>query len=294
MILYWKSVVEKLRNETLAYISKHNLTGRHVAHFLLSVEWWVQTYGRMKKRYAESVWLQSHIVSWPDRTLEQVLAKIDIYNNDDDCVGIIIQLPLAKHLQPHYAEIVTRVIPSKDVDGLWGVLTGLSQMGKFDFLPATPKACIEMLAHYDLDIYRWKTCVVIWQSNLIGKPLCAELMSRGATVISLNSKSDASIREHALAHADIVFSATGVKHLVSPSTVWITADSPSDALGWRIYIDIWRWSDEEGPHGDMDRKWLASYGATVTPVPGGIWPITVASLFHNVKVVHHLSVTSQV
>ena len=248
----------------------------------------------MKKRYAESVWLQSHIVEWPDRTLDEVLAKIDIYNTDENCVGIIIQLPLAKHLQPHYAEIVTHVLPSKDVDGLWWVLTGLSQMWKFKFLPATPKACMEMLAHYDLDTYRWKTCVVIGQSNLIGKPLCAELMSRGASVISLNSKSNASIRDHALAQADIVFSATGVKHLVSPQSVWITDTSVKDILSWRIYIDIGRGSDEEWPFGDMDWKWLYDYGAIVTPVPGGIWPITVASLFHNVTIVHHLSTTSQV
>lgn len=193
------------------------------------------------------------------------MQAVEQANTDDACLGIVVQLPLSPQLQPHQATILTAVAPHKDLDGLGGVLFGLSATGHLTFIPATPKAVLEMLRYYSLDAVQGQTVALLGQSNLTGKPLAVELMNRGATVCSFNAESDQVLMKEVCAKSDIIISATGVVHLLDASFF-----SDPDALRQKVLLDVGRGIKDGKAVGDIDREFFQDRVHAITPVPGGI------------------------
>ena len=176
--------------------------------FLVSDDQASHAYVRLKQRYAKTLGLDAEIIYNPTCTTDELLALIDQKNTDPDCLGMIVQLPLAPQLKDDQARLLSAVAPHKDLDGLNGVELGKHLVGTSTFLPATPKAVLSILDYYGFGELKGKTVLIVGQSNLIGKPLAAICMSRGATVVSCNASSDQALLSTAFTAADIVVSAT--------------------------------------------------------------------------------------
>lgn len=276
MLLLWKPVVQRLMSETKQRLSDHNKLDGYVAIFLLSDDRASEMYVSLKSKYAKKLGIYADIKFGKDRDVDEIQEELMQCNNDPKCLGILVQLPLADRLQTEQFILLEMISPDKDIDGLTSRLFGEAWFGK-EFLGATPQASMHILDHYDMwDVYG-KVCMVISQSNLIGKPLALELMKRGATVISTNSKTPAEMFQEWFDRSEYIFAATGVKHLIHRDLV-----NKNSNIKNKVLMDIGRWSDEDGPHGDVDREWFADKVRGVTPVPGGVGPVTVATLFHNI------------
>lgn len=280
MLLYGNPVVAKLQTEVIHRVSEHRHNGKYVAFFLLSHEEPSRVYVGMKCAFAEKVGLQWQVLGRADWALEETLEMIKKCNRDDNCLGIVIQLPLAEHLQPHKATILSAVSPTKDVDGLGGVLVGLAWMGKIDFVPATPKAVLEMLDFYHIDHGVGHTISILWQSDLVGKPLAIELMKRGATVLTFNASSDPHLMRSSCQASQLIVSATWVMNLVDES--FVRHDHS------QYIIDVGRWISQGRARWDTDWEALELLVAGITPVPGWVGPVTVACLFHNLLALDRL------
>lgn len=274
MLLYGRPVVDHLKKETQSFIDKSSLRWAYVAFFLLSDDKPSAVYVGLKQKFATSVWLESQIVSGSDLEKDTVLDRIQEYNTDPACIGIVVQLPVADHLYPYQAEILCAVSPEKDLDGLGGKLFGLAIAGRIEFLPATPKAVMQILSYYQIDRLQWKSVTILWQSNLVGKPLAVEMMKRGASVASFNKDSALPDIKYAARHCDYLISATGQSELVDDSFL-------ANDASHQIIIDVGRGIKDGQAVGDTCRKELASKVQAITPVPGWVWPVTVACLFHN-------------
>lgn len=277
MLLKGKPVVAKLKNDIEKFINTHELGGKKVSFFLLSDDNGSQVYVWMKKRFAEKVWLVWEVIEQMDMDVETVLEMIEERNNDPDCLGMIVQLPLPKHLQEHQATILWAMRSDKDLDGLWWVQFGKTILGVGWFLPATPKAVIELLDFYGYWDMSGKNIAIFGQSNLVGKPLAVACMLRGAAVHSYNASSNQAWMREVFAMSDIVISATWVVHLVNDSFADTDASYAS-----KVLVDVGRWIKDGKAVWDMDVPFFEQKVEAITPVPGGVWPVTVACLFHNI------------
>jgi len=278
MLLLGKPVIKKLSNEISKYIEAHQLTWKYVAIFLLSDDKPSEVYVGKKAKKAEKIGIYADIKLWKLWDVEEVIDEIQQCNVDTNCIGIMVQLPLAEHLKEHQMRILDTIVPEKDVDWLGTRLFGLAGFGKIDFVPATPKATLEILKYYWMDDYRWKTITIVGTSNLIWKPLAVELMKRGATVITCNSKTDKQFFKDTLAASDFIMSATGRKHLINKDVLDTNLED-------KILVDIGWWIDEDGAYGDIDWKYYEDKVKAVTPVPWGVGPVTVTCLFHNIMAI---------
>lgn len=279
MLLQGKPVAQFLDVQTKAYIDYASLQWKKAVFFLLNDDKPSEVYVWLKMNQAKHLGLAGVRVHQPTIEKNTLLKQIKEYNDDDSVVGIMVQLPLPDHLQKNYAEIVATIAPHKDFDGLGGRLLGLSSIELIDFLPATPKAVFALLDYYDFGDFKGKTIALFWQSNLIGKPLALESMKRWATVVSFNGSSDQEWVISAVNHADLIISATGVLHLFDQRLY--------EQCSWRekkILIDVGRGIKDGRAAGDIDWEFYQDKVKAVTPVPGGIGPVTVASIFHNIKV----------
>lgn len=280
MLLLWKPVSQHLDQETKQYIQTHGLHDRYVAIFLLSDDKPSQVYVWKKAKKAEKIGMYADIKLGKKWDIERVLEEIQTCNQDEKCLGIMVQLPLAQHLKTHQMRIMDTILPEKDIDGLGAINFGMSAFGVNDFLWATPKAVLEILKYYNMDDFLWKVVTIIWRSNLLWKPLTMECIKRGATVITCNSSTDRGFLKQILQSSDYIMAATGVKHVINKK---ILDDSPSSKLESKILVDIWRGMDESGSYGDMDRTYYEDKVKAITPVPWGVGPVTVSCLFHNIK-----------
>lgn len=161
MLLYGKPVVTQLKTEVRQRVEENGHQGKYVAFFLLSEEEASRVYVDLKCTYASELGLHGQVFGRADRKIDETLEMIGKCNRDANCIGIVVQLPLAPTLEEHRAKILSAVSPTKDVDGLGGVLFGLASMGKVDFIPATPKAVLELLRFYHLDDVAGKTVSVL-------------------------------------------------------------------------------------------------------------------------------------
>ena len=277
MLLYWKPVVKKLKEQSKQRLQENNKLWWYVAIFLLSDDTSSEVYVGLKAKYAQWLGIHANIKLWKDRDKHETIQEIQQCNEDESCLWILVQLPLADHLIEHQEEILETIDPSKDIDGLTSAVYGKAAFGYTNLMWATPKSAFEILDHYKLWDLSWKVVLIITQSNLIWKWLTMECMHRKATIISANHLTDPEVLKVFFARADVVFSATGVKNLIS---WWLIVDSWW--LSEKVLIDIWRGSDEDGPHGDMDWRYFEDKVKGITPVPGGVGPVTVASLFDNI------------
>lgn len=200
-------------------------------------------------------------------TTEDVIKTIDKLNKDSEVDGILVQLPLFKHLDEQ--RILDSVSPKKDVDGFNSVNVGRLYKGEKDIVPCTPKGILTILKELDADI-QGKNAVVIGRSQIVGRPMAALLLSEGATVTICHSKTT-DLPCHTRT-ADILIVATGVPHLIKKEMVKDGA----------IVIDVGMTRVNEKLVGDVDTESVAEIAKYITPVPGGVGLTTVYSLMENV------------
>ncbi len=287
MQLLGKPVVSKLTKETRSYLSSSIASWSYVVIFLLSDDPASEVYVSLKAKYAQKVWIYADIKFGKDRSLEEVLEEMMLANTDNLCVWIMVQLPLSEHLQKHKETILESIVPEKDIDWLWSRRFWMSWFWYSSFLWATPRAAFEILDYYDFWNLEWKVVHIINQSNLIGKWLATEVMNRWWTVISSNHLTPVSLIHDGFWACDILMTATWVKNLInldslSSSFTW-SDDEMKESLWNKLLLDIGWWSDEAWVHGDIDEDSFWDLVQWITPVPGGVWPVTVACLFANIK-----------
>lgn len=229
------------------------------------------SYIKQKFKSCEKIGMRSEHRHLPAETsLEELMAIVDELNADDDVSGFIVQLPLPDHLADHVPEIIRAIDPKKDVDGFGAYNLGKILLSKeFEHLPpATPAGIIQMLNYYKIDI-AGKHAVIVGRSNIVGKPLALMLLNRDATVTVCHSKTQ-NLGE-ITSQADILISAVGKAKL-------ITADMVKEGA---VIIDVGMNRTDEGLVGDVDFDAVKEKVSAITPVPGGVGPMTVASLMRN-------------
>jgi methylenetetrahydrofolate dehydrogenase (NADP+) / methenyltetrahydrofolate cyclohydrolase len=230
------------------------------------------SYIKQKMKSSGEVGLRSAHEHLPaSTTLEQLMNVVDGLNRDADVTGFIVQLPLPDHLQPSVPEIIRAIDPMKDVDGF-----GACNLGKmflnteFEHLPpATPAGIILLLEHYKIPI-AGTHAVIVGRSNIVGKPLALMLLNRDATVTICHSKTP-DIKTMTL-QADILVAAVGTPKIITKAMVKPGA----------VVIDVGVNRTDEGLVGDVDFDNVKNVASAITPVPGGVGPMTVASLLRNV------------
>ncbi|SFA96796.1 MULTISPECIES: bifunctional methylenetetrahydrofolate dehydrogenase/methenyltetrahydrofolate cyclohydrolase FolD [unclassified Bacillus (in: firmicutes)] len=227
-----------------------------------------RTYVNNKRKACEDLGMHSLLIEMPDSVSEQdLLAKISELNHDDSIHGILVQLPLPKHIDEK--KVIECIIPEKDVDGFHPINIGRMMTGQDAFLPCTPYGILKLLEKMNIEI-TGKHVVVIGRSNIVGKPAGQLFLNKNATVTYCHSQT--TDLKKFTKQADILVSAIG-------KAKFITADHLKDGA---VVIDVGMNRDEEGKLcGDVhydEAKEKASY---ITPVPGGVGPMTITMLLHN-------------
>ena len=208
-------------------------------------------------------------------TEEELLSLINVLNNDSAVNGILVQLPLPKHINEEH--IINSIVPSKDVDAFHPVNVGKIMIGNPDFLPCTPAGVMEMLKKYNIETCG-KDCVIIGRSNIVGKPMAMLMLAANATVTVCHSKT-ANIKEKCK-NADIIIAAVG-------KAGFVTADMVKDGA---VVIDVGINRNSEGKLcGDVDFESVSQKASYITPVPGGVGPMTIATLMKNTRAAFKLT-----
>lgn len=227
-----------------------------------------QIYVRNKKKTAENLGIYSIVINYPSNISEKILLdKIQELNNDNKITAILVQLPLPKHIDKF--KIIDAIAPEKDVDGLTPYNSGKLFSGEEPYVyPCTPKGILLLLDEYNIEL-AGKHVVVIGRSNLVGKPVAQMLLNRNATVTMCHShtKNLSDITKT----ADIVVSAVG-KNIIGEKML------KSDC----VVVDVGIFKDVNGKIcGDVDFASASKIAAYISPVPGGVGPMTIASLMLN-------------
>lgn len=225
-------------------------------------------YVRNKKRACEYIGIRSLSYELEESILEEeLLSLIDTLNADVTVNGILVQLPLPKHISEQ--KVLNRISPKKDVDCFHPENVGKLCLGEEGFLPATPAGVIELLKRYEIDI-NGKNCVVIGRSNIVGKPMSLLLLRENGTVTITHSRTK-DLKE-VTKEADILVVAIGKPLFVDASYVKEGA----------VVIDVGIHRDENNKIcGDVDYESVAPRCSAITPVPGGVGPMTIAMLMKN-------------
>ena len=263
-----KNAVEKLNSENVVPCLATVLVGDDPAS---------ATYVKNKHNACEKIGIKTKDHRLPiDITQNELDKIIDDLNNDKEVHGILVQLPLPKQLNEF--KTVSRISPIKDVDGLTPQNVGLLAMGKSIFKPCTPSGIMEMFYYYKIEL-EGKNIVMINRSNLIGKPLYHLLLQNNATVITCHSKTK-NLDEYCK-NADIVITAVGDRTKFKLTSDMIKKDA--------VVIDVAISRYEGKLVGDADYDDIIQKASWVTPVPGGVGPMTVAMLLNNTVTAASLS-----
>ncbi|WP_454751785.1 bifunctional methylenetetrahydrofolate dehydrogenase/methenyltetrahydrofolate cyclohydrolase FolD [Cupriavidus necator] len=227
-----------------------------------------QVYVRNKVKACQDNGFHSSLDRYPaDLSEAELLARIDALNTDPNIHGILVQLPLPKHIDSH--KVLEAIAPEKDVDGFHVANAGALMTGAPLFRPCTPYGCMKMLESIQFPL-RGARAVVVGASNIVGKPMAMLLLQAGATVTICNSKTrdiGAHTRE-----ADVVVAAVGRRNL-------ITADMVKPGA---VVIDVGMNRDDNGKLcGDVDFAGVREVAGYITPVPGGVGPMTITMLLVN-------------
>lgn len=227
-----------------------------------------KVYVSNKEKACEQIGMKSVKYALPENTTnEELLALIDKLNHDETINGILCQLPLPRHLDEK--AVIDAIDPVKDVDAFHPVNVGKIMTGDYDFLPCTPAGIMEMLAYENIDI-EGKTCVVIGRSNIVGKPMSMLLLHKNGTVTICHSRTK-NLKE-VCASADILVAAVGKANFV-------TADMVKEGA---VVIDVGINRLENGKLcGDVNFAEVEPKASYITPVPGGVGPMTIATLMKN-------------
>lgn len=226
-----------------------------------------KVYVANKKKACEALGIISEEYALPENTTEEeLLALIDELNNKKSINGILCQLPLPKHLNEKL--IINSILPEKDVDAFHPHNVGRIMIGDYDFVPCTPAGIMEMLAFEGIEA-EGKTCVVIGRSNIVGKPMGMLLLHKNGTVTICHSRTQ-NLKEICKG-ADILVAAVG-----KPG--FVTADMVKEGA---VVIDVGIHRTENGLCGDVDFEGVKDKCSAITPVPGGVGPMTIAMLMQN-------------
>lgn len=225
-------------------------------------------YVRNKEKACEYVGITSRTLALPEETTEeQLLDTVKQLNEDSTVNGILVQLPLPKHIDE--SKILLAIDSMKDVDGFHPVNVGKMVIGEDTFLPCTPAGIIEMLKRSDIEI-AGKECVVIGRSNIVGKPMSMLMLKENATVTITHSRTK-DLKE-VTKRADILIAAIG-------KAKYVTSDFVKEGA---VVIDVGMDRDENGKLcGDVDFDDVSYVASAITPVPGGVGPMTVTMLLVN-------------
>lgn len=224
-------------------------------------------YVRNKERIAERVGINSETVKLSKHiTQDELLEIIDKYNHFTDVNGILVQLPLPKHIDEQV--ILEAINPMKDVDGFHPLNVGKLNIGQKQMIPSTPAGIMELLKANHIEL-EGKHVVIVGRSNIVGKPLAHLLLEANATVTIAHSKTKE--LKHLTKQADILVVAVGQPELITEDYVKTGA----------VVIDVGINRTESGLKGDVDFNSVKSKVAAITPVPGGVGPMTIAMLMNQ-------------
>lgn len=227
-----------------------------------------QVYVRNKVKACEDTGMHSVLETWPASMSEpELLARVDALNNDPTIHGILVQLPLPAHIDAQ--KVIEAISPAKDVDGFHVASAGALMTGLPGFWPCTPHGCMKMLEHIGYDL-RGKHAVVIGRSNIVGKPMALMLLQANATVTICHSGTK-DLAAHTR-QADVIVAAVGKRNV-------LTADMVKPGA---VVIDVGMNRNEAGKLcGDVDFDGVKEVASWITPVPGGVGPMTITMLMAN-------------
>jgi methylenetetrahydrofolate dehydrogenase (NADP+)/methenyltetrahydrofolate cyclohydrolase len=281
ILLDGKQPSQAIRNELKTQVDKHKLTGERVPHLvaiLVGNDGASETYVANKIRACEEIGFKSTIVRMEGSELEiNLIKKIQSFNDDKEIDGILVQLPLPKHINEQ--NIINAIAPEKDVDGFHPANAGKLVQGLPTFVPATPYGIMLMLEHFNIET-KGKHAVVIGRSNIVGRPMSILLSSnlpKGNCTVTLCHSHTKNL-EKICSEADIIVAALGKPGFVKTNMVKEGAividvgitrvEDPRAAKGYRI-------------KGDVDFEAVSKKAAAITPVPGGVGLMTIAGLLKN-------------
>lgn len=227
-----------------------------------------QVYVRNKKLACEYIGINSFEYLLPETTTqEELIGLIEKLNNDDTVSGILCQLPVPKHIDDE--AVINAIAPNKDVDAFHPVNVGKIMTGNFDFVPCTPAGVMELIDESGIDI-KGKECVVVGRSNIVGKPMAMLLLHRHGTVTVCHSKT-VDLAEKTR-NADILVAAVGIPEFIKGDMI-----KPGAVV---IDVGINRIAPKKLV-GDVEFEAAEKVAAAITPVPGGVGPMTIAMLMKN-------------
>ena len=267
-IIDGKKLAQKIRLELKTEAEKFK-TRPKLAVILVGNDPASKIYVRNKSKACEEVGInyEEHVLEETTK-MEDLLQLIDRLNSDDSINGILLQAPLPKHLEINRA--FEEISPIKDVDGFNPINVGKLLIGEEAFISCTPYGIIKMLEEYNIPI-QGKNAVVVGRSNIVGKPLAQCLLNKNATVIICHSKTEN--LSNYTKNADILISAVGKANL-------ITADMVKEGA---TVIDVGMNRNDNGKLcGDVDFENVKEIASYITPVPGGVGPMTITMLMNNV------------
>ena len=269
-IIDGKQISLDIKNELKEKVAKYKEQGIEITLVVVKVgnDPASAVYVRNKEKACEYVGINSKTLALPEETTEEELLNVVKELNEDKNVnGILVQLPLPKHIDE--SKVLLTIDSTKDVDGFHPVNVGKMVIGEDTFLPCTPAGIIEMIKRTDIDIVG-KHCVIVGRSNIVGKPMAMLMLKENATVTIAHSRTK-DLKE-VTKRADIIVAAIG-------KAKFVTADYVKEGA---VVIDVGMDRDENGKLcGDVDFESVSKVASAITPVPGGVGPMTVTMLLVN-------------
>lgn len=272
MIINWTQTAKKIYSGL-----KHDISRLTKKPILWAILVWDNPaslrYIRQKQKFAEQVGIWFKLIQLDEKiSQDELLREIKKCNSQDSISGYIVQLPLPEHIDTH--QIINSIHPSKDVDGFHPENQGKLMIADTDwFIPCTPAGVMELFKEYKIWVSGKKVCI-IGRSNIVGKPLALLCINAGATVSVCNSHTP-KLTDFTL-WADIIVCATGIPHLIHPDMT--QKDTIIIDVGFSVIDGKIMW--------DADTQAFYESWNTITPVPGWVWPMTVAMLMKNTYLAH--------
>ena len=270
MVIDGKKTAAELREELKKKITNFKSTFKTVPGLtviLVGEDPASKIYVKNKEKFAKEIGINSEVIRYPENVEEKiVLDKIKELNNDKKISGILVQLPLPKHIDKK--KVIETILPSKDVDGFHPVNVGNLSSGYESNIPCTPLGCYFLLKKVEKNL-NGKHAVIIGRSNLNGKPMTQLLLRENCTVTITHSKTKDLKAE--CKRADIIIAAVGKPMLVKSD--WVKKGA--------IVIDVGINKTDSGIVGDVDFEEVSKIAKAITPVPGGVGPMTIACLLKN-------------
>lgn len=267
IFLNGKDVSQKIKNDLKEDI-KHLSSPPGLAVIMVGDNSASQIYVRNKIKACDEVGIVSKNILLPENTTEEnLISKINELNKDDEINGILVQLPLPEHI--NVKNVINAISKDKDVDCFKPENIGRLFLGEDYIAPCTPSGIIEILDYYNIPI-KGKRCCIVGRSNIVGKPMGAMMLKRDATTVICHTKTY-NLKEETL-KSDIIICAAGVKNLITKDMI------KEDA----VIIDVGINRSEDGKIcGDVSKEIYNMKSVKITPVPGGVGPMTISVLLKN-------------